>query len=200
MERLYGSQGLKDADLGEFVSDSDLRVGKRRVISLSFRCVGRLNMTAHISFHCAPSGLLLDWESMVGFSNWSFGEFRSEKFARPTVFRVLAAADDYYNFEFAEAKEYFSLKLYFPGGDDYLNSYCERDSPTGKKLVEVIGNASKERVISSSLAGSYVGISGHTGTRVSRTRPIGLQRQNRTLRRRLVACFGIGQECHGLRQ
>lgn len=157
MERFYGSQGLKDPDLGEFMSASDLRVGKRKVISLTFRCSGRLNMTAHINFHRAPSGLLLDWESMVGFSNRSFGEFRSEKSARPTIFRVLAAADDYYNFEFADVKKYLSLKLYSPDGDDYLNSFCERESPTGKKLVEIIGNASNERAISSSLSGSRGG-------------------------------------------
>lgn len=138
MEEFYGSQGLADPALTGMVSASNLRIGNRSVLALSYSSGDRLNRIVHANFWRASDGLRLDWESFVGFSGKGMGAFRASHCAEPTVFRVLAVPDDYYNFEFIDTQKYLSLRLYSPSGEDYLHGYCTRDSADGKKLVEIL--------------------------------------------------------------
>ena len=141
MEEYYGSQGLSDPDLAGLVSASNLKIGNRTVLALSYSSSERLNKIVHANFWRGADGLRLDWESLVGFSGRGMGSFRASHCTRPTVFRVLAVTDDYFNFEFTDAKKYLSLRLYNPTGEDYLHGYCLRDSADGRKLVEILGNS-----------------------------------------------------------
>jgi hypothetical protein len=140
MEEFYGSQGLADPVLQGKISATDMKIGPRNVLTLSFVSGDRLDRVVHASFWRTSDGLRLDWESFVGFSGKGMGAFRATRCTQPTVFRVLALSDDYYNFEFADSKKYLCLRLYSPGGDDYLHGYCARDSAEGKKLVEILGD------------------------------------------------------------
>ena len=141
MEEFYGSQGLIDPALAGMISASNLKIGNRSVLAVSYTCGDRLNGIVHANFWRDPEGLRLDWESFVGFSGKGMGSFRVSRLTKPTVFRVLAVPDDYYNFEFADSKKYLSLRLYSPSGEDYLHGYCPRDSADGRKLVEILGES-----------------------------------------------------------
>ena len=142
MEEFYGSQGLVDPILGGKISATDMKIGPRNVLTLSFVSGDRLDRVVHASFWRTSEGLRLDWESFVGFSGKGMGAFRAARSTQPTVFRVLALSDDYYNFEFTDSKKYLCLRLYSPSGADYLHGYCPRDSADGKKLVEILGDNS----------------------------------------------------------
>ncbi|MBX7207541.1 MAG: hypothetical protein K1X78_04495 [Verrucomicrobiaceae bacterium] len=143
MHEFYGSQGKADPVLTGLISASNVRVGDQKVLSLAFGCSDRLDMLVRANFHRCPEGLRLDWESFVGFSGKEMKEFRATRSTQPTVFRVLAVSDDYYNFEFAEAEKLLSVRLYNPAGDDYVHGYCARDSAEGRKLVQVLGDSSR---------------------------------------------------------
>lgn len=140
MEEYYGSQGLADPVLRGKISATEMTIGRHNVLTLSFVSGDRLDRVVHASFWRTTDGLRLDWESFVGFSGKSMGAFRANRSTQPTVFRVLALPDDYYNFEFADPKKYLCLRLYSPGGDDYMHGYCARDSTEGRKLVEILGD------------------------------------------------------------
>lgn len=161
MEEFYGSQGLADPVLGGKISATDIKVGTRNVLTLSFVSGDRLDRVVHASFWRTTAGLLLDWESFVGFSGKGMGAFRASRYTQPTVFRVLALSDDYYNFEFTDSKKYLCLRLYSPSGADYLHGYCPRDSADGKKLVELLGDHSSSRSAIPSRNGLRPQASGH---------------------------------------
>jgi hypothetical protein len=161
MEEFYGSQGLADPVLEGKISATDIKVGTRNVLTLSFVSGDRLDRVVHASFWRTTAGLLLDWESFVGFSGKGMGAFRASRYTQPTVFRVLALPDDYYNFEFTDSKKYLCLRLYSPGGEDYLHGYCVRDSTDGKKLVEILGDHSDSQTAIPSRNGLRPQASGH---------------------------------------
>ena len=142
MEEFYGSQGLADPALAGLISASNMRIGTRNVLTLTYSSGDRLNM-------------------VVGFSGKTMGAFRASRCVEPTVFRVLALPDDYYNFEFTDAHKLLSLRLYNPSGDDYLHGYCARDSAEGKKLVEILGGRSRTRPAMAAANGLRAQLSGH---------------------------------------
>lgn len=161
MEEYYGSQGQSDPAIAGLVSASNLRIGNRSVLALSYSSGDRLNRLVHANFWRSSEGLRLDWESFVGFSGKGMGSFRANHTTVPTVFRVLAVPDDYYNFEFTDAKKYLSLRLYSPGGDDYLHGYCARDSADGKKVLEILGDSAASNSSTASRNGLRSQMNGH---------------------------------------
>lgn len=161
MEEYYGSQGQSDPEIAGLVSASNLRIGNRSVLALSYSSGDRLNRLVHANFWRSSEGLRLDWESFVGFSGKGMGSFRANHTTEPTVFRVLAVPDDYYNFEFTDSKKYLSLRLYSPGGDDYLHGYCARDSADGKKVLEILGDSAASNSSTASRNGLRSQMNGH---------------------------------------
>lgn len=161
MQEFYGSQGLADPVLTGLISASDMRIGNQKVLALSFGCGDRLDMVVHANFHRSPGGLRLDWESFVGFSDKSMREFRSSRCIAPTVFRVLAVTDDYYNFEFGDAAKFLSVRLYSPNGDDYVHGYCLRESAEGKKLLQILGDPTRSSTVAASGNGLRAQTNGH---------------------------------------
>lgn len=159
MEAYYGAQSSRDPQFGSFVSAAEIRVSARKVVSLCYRSTGRMGGVLHADFHRAPGGvLLLDWESLVGFSDRSMRDFRTARDKTETPFRVQAVRDDYYNFEFADEKKFLSLRLYTPDGDDFVHAFCERDSPIARKLQQVLGEVhlNARSVLSSDVGGPAV--------------------------------------------
>ncbi len=160
MEEYYGSQGAVDPTLNGGISASNIKIGKRDVLALSYSSSERLNMMVHANFWRNPEGLRLDWESFVGFSGKPMAAFRAGHCAEPTVFRVLAVLDDYFNFEFADAARYLSLRLYSPNGQDYVHGFCTRDSPDGRKLLELLDGTPGSRLA----AGAANGLRSQAGS------------------------------------
>ena len=81
-----------------------------------------------------PSGLKIDWESWVGWSDMGWAEFLATKPTAPQTFRVVVRAVDYYNFAFTDDKKWRSLRLEALTGDPWMYGYVERDSPVDRKI------------------------------------------------------------------
>ncbi len=58
-----------------------------------------------------PEGLLVDWPSYSGMGEMTIQEFLTKKPTEPTLLRVAARLDDYYNFEFADRNLVTCLRL-----------------------------------------------------------------------------------------
>lgn len=84
--------------------------------------------------------LVVDWESFVGYNEMSFAEFREQRPTSPTLFRVRAKFDDYYNFDFDE-KTYGCLQLGDLELTEAIYGYIERGSELWEKMYLDLVNA-----------------------------------------------------------
>lgn len=89
-------------------------------------------------FEETPAGLKLDWESFVLYDENKWDRFLAEKSKEPTEFRVVAEFDDYYNFDYSDAKRFLCLKLSHSEGSPSCWAYAERDSDLGRSLTVLI--------------------------------------------------------------
>lgn len=89
----------------------------------------------------SPSeGLKVDWETAVGWQAMTVEEFIKGKPTAPQPFRVQAAPGDYYNGQYADESKWFVVNLTYPGNDDFnLYGYAERNTPTGERLMRLLG-------------------------------------------------------------
>lgn len=71
-------------------------------------------------------GYVIDWESWVGYSEIPWGEVRKIRPKEPTLFRVLCAPIQYYNFGFADDRKWRSYRLQSPDRKHTLYGYVER--------------------------------------------------------------------------
>lgn len=98
-----------------------------------------------------PDGLKVDWESFVGWSEMSWGEFLESKPAEPQVFRVIVRLADYYNFDFADDLQWQSYRLESPDGEHQVFGYAER----GSLLDQQMKPQSPDAATSATLALQY---------------------------------------------
>ena len=101
------------------------------------------NSAAKAIYVRSPDGKwVLDWESWVGHSETSWEEFRARRTITPTLFRIVATAGSYFNYEFTEEKRYLSVETRSPDEKHVIHAFCERESPLGQALTLLItGNA-----------------------------------------------------------
>lgn len=81
--------------------------------------------------------MVIDWESFVGYSEMSLNEFINNKPKEPTMFRLHARSDDYFNFQFNE-KEHRCLYLRNPKDTESVYGYIKRGSPVDEKLSRIV--------------------------------------------------------------
>lgn len=85
-------------------------------------------------------GLKVDWETAVGWQAMTVEEFTKGKPTTPQPFRVQAAPSDYYNGAYADESVWCAVSLTYPGNADFnLYGYVERNTPTGERLMRLIG-------------------------------------------------------------
>ena len=89
----------------------------------------------------SPSeGLKVDWETAVGWQAMTVEEFIKGKPTTPQPFRVQAAPGDYYNGQYADESKWCAVNLSYPGNADFnLYGYVERGTPTGDRLMRLMG-------------------------------------------------------------
>lgn len=80
------------------------------------------------------SGLKVDWESWVGWSEMPWEQFLSEKPTEPKLFRVELRGVDYYNFAFTDEKKWQSVRLLSPDGEHAIYGYAEVGSLLAERL------------------------------------------------------------------
>lgn len=81
-----------------------------------------------LAFVQTPEGLKIDWESWVGWSEISWGEFRTTKPVVGQAFRVILSPVDYYNFDFTDDSKWKSYRLESPDKEHAIYGYVEKGS------------------------------------------------------------------------
>jgi len=88
----------------------------------------------------ADNGLKVDWETAVGWQAMTVEEFMKGKPTTPQPFRVQAAPGDYYNGAYSDESVWCAVNLTYPRNPDFnLYGYVERNTPTGDRLMQLLG-------------------------------------------------------------
>lgn len=140
MMDFYGAQHGIDPTPGRLLRASRLTIGDSQVLHLEFACPQRQGSLLVANFHRTRSGgLRLDWESFVAYSATSWPDLRQRRSVKPMLMRACATLDDYYNYEFADSRQFLSVKLRSPDGVHFVNGYCRRSTPMGRALGGILG-------------------------------------------------------------
>jgi type II secretory pathway pseudopilin PulG len=83
-----------------------------------------------------PEGLLVDWPSFSGEGDMSIAEFLEKKPTEPTLLRVAARLDDYYNFEYQNRDLVTCVRLTDYPETVYFYGYVLRSMPQLKSRIE----------------------------------------------------------------
>jgi hypothetical protein len=85
-------------------------------------------------FEESPSGIKIDWENWVRWSEMSWADFVTAKPVSGKLFPVVLSAVDYYNFDFTDDRKWRSYRLTSPDGETSIYGYVKRDSEMESKL------------------------------------------------------------------
>jgi len=144
MEDYYETQHGVDPVMGSLLSQGRFRIDGVEIVLLTCRSArvdGKLEIALRRS---TGDRFVIDWESLVGYSEKSFAELKRSKPVSPILVRGLVQLHDYYNYEFSDAQKFLSLKVSAPDGDDFIHAYCLRDSQMGRWLLQDLGGGTKE--------------------------------------------------------
>jgi len=126
MKDYYETQGAKDPVPGALVSKARYDIDGTEILYFSYNC-SRPTGSLEIAMLRGPQGkFVIDWESLTGYGEISFQEFRSKRPAKPVLMRAYVRLFEYYNFEFSDSKKYLCIKLMSENGDNAVYAYCER--------------------------------------------------------------------------
>jgi hypothetical protein len=147
MEDYYERQQSIDPVVGALMDQGRYRIDGTEIVLLTYRSA-RLEGKLEIALRQDPTGhLVIDWESLVGYSEISFSRLTETKTTTPKLIRAYVKLDDYYNYEFSDSKKYLSLKLTSSDNEDFLNAYCERESVIGRWIVEDLGTEANSSLV-----------------------------------------------------
>lgn len=134
MRDYYEVQKASDPSPGALVSKARYEIDGCEILYFSYAST-RPTGSLEIAMLRGPQGkFLIDWESLTGYGEMSFQDFRSKKPATPVLMRSYVRLFEYYNYEFSNPKKYLCIKLISESGDNSLYAYCER----GTQLAEWI--------------------------------------------------------------
>ena len=126
MKDYYETQGSKDPVPGALISKARYDIDGTEILYFSYNC-SRPTGSLEIAMPRDPQGkFVIDWESLTGYGEISFQEFRSKRPAKPVLMRAYVRLFEYYNFEFSDSKKYLCIKLMSENGDNSVYAYCER--------------------------------------------------------------------------
>jgi hypothetical protein len=119
----------------EKMVEAEVMISNERWRVVSYKSKSRNSGVLHAGFRRDHLGRVrLDWESLVGYSEMDWPEFREKRVTEPKLFRAYMMADDYYNFEFADEEKFIGVRLFSPDGAWAFSGFCEREGPEGKVL------------------------------------------------------------------
>jgi hypothetical protein len=147
MEDYYERQQSIDPVMGALMDQGRYRIDGTEIVLLTYRSarlVGKLEIALRQDLN---GKWVVDWESLVGYSEISFKSLAETKPTTPKLIRAYVKLDDYYSDEFSDANKYLSLKLTSPDNENFLNAYCERDSVIGRWVVEDLGSEANSSLV-----------------------------------------------------
>ncbi len=130
--RKFYAEGKIDAPgLSAFNTDL-LPVRQGQILSVKVRTRDFSEKT--LSFVETASGIKIDWESWVGWSETTWEEFLASKSATPRLFRLVLSPVEYFNFAFTDDLKWQSYYLTSADGEHAVYGYAERGSDLNSKL------------------------------------------------------------------
>jgi hypothetical protein len=127
----YQNSAITPVGLSAFNSQNEIvREGVTLLVGLRTKDFEEKAMV----FVNTPQGLLIDWESWVGWSEMSWEQFLKTKPTTPHLFRVNLNQVEYYNMSFSDEGKWQSHRLLSPDGMASIYGYAERGSVTNSKL------------------------------------------------------------------
>lgn len=152
VKEFYEVQKDTEPLVGNLTAQGHFKLNSAEVLLFSYsspRPGGALDMAL-----VATNGgkFLIDWESYVGASEVSWGQFKRERITQPKLFRVFANQDDYFNFEFSDDKRFTSFHLTSPDGLNFVKGYCERESTIAKTLISLFSTGAERKALTLRLA------------------------------------------------
>jgi hypothetical protein len=93
-------------------------------------------------FEKTPNGgLLVDWESLVGYSRDEWGLFVASVPSDPQVFRAFISGDEFFGDEFPDPAKSSCARIYHLDGSHDLYGYVARDSALDTTMKELVQQA-----------------------------------------------------------
>jgi hypothetical protein len=163
MRDFYEVRKSSDPLLGPLQSRQRYRLDGTEILYYSYESSNRHGNVLEVALRRSTDGkFLIDWESLVGYSEMSWADFKKERPAKPVLFRAFATLSDYYNFEFSDQQEkYLSINLLSPDGLESVHGYCERKSSLGGALLNIMSRSESVCGITLRLAFSEKAESNH---------------------------------------
>lgn len=132
MKDFYETQAGKDPVPGGLISKARYQIDGTELLYFSYTS-SRPTGSLEIAMLRDPQGkFLIDWESLTGYGEMSFQDFRTQRPAKPVVMRAYVRLFEYYNFEFSDSKKYLCIKLMSENGESSVYAYCERGTPLAR--------------------------------------------------------------------
>lgn len=126
MRDYYETQGASDPVPSTLVSKARYQINGTEILYFSYAS-SRPTGSLEIAMLRGPQGkFLIDWESLTGYGEMSFQEFRTKRPHEPVLMRSYVRLFEYYNYEFSDSKKYLCIKLMSESGDNSVYAYCER--------------------------------------------------------------------------
>ena len=134
MKDFYETQGGTDPMPGGLVSKARYLIDGTEILYFSYtssRPTGSLEVAM---LRDSQGKFLIDWESLTGYGEMSFQDFRTKRPTKPVSMRAYVRLFEYFNFEFSDSKKYLCLKLTSENGESSVYAYCERGTELGRWL------------------------------------------------------------------
>lgn len=126
MKDYYETQRASDPVPGGLVSKARYQIDGTEILYFSYTS-NRPTGSLEIAMRRGPQGkFLIDWESLTGYGELSFQEFRTKRPTKPVLMRSYVRLFEYYNFEFSDSKKFLCIKLMSESGESSIYAYCER--------------------------------------------------------------------------
>jgi hypothetical protein len=134
MEDYYVVQSGVDPMPGKLLGKARYSIDGTEILYFSYSC-SRPSGSLEIAMRRDQNGkFLIDWESLTGYGEMSFQDFRVQRPTKPVMLRSYVRLFEYYNFEFVDAKKYLCIKLTAETGESSIYAYCERGSSLAEWL------------------------------------------------------------------
>lgn len=138
LQAYYETQRNKDPISGALSHSDQYQIGNRSVLVLSYATSQPGNEVAVILLAQPDGSFRLDWESYVGWGDMTFLDFKTRRPSSPQLMRVSARYDEAYKGEFSDPARYLCMELVSPDGLYTLHGYCDKDTPLGTSLVQIV--------------------------------------------------------------
>lgn len=134
MKDFYETQGGMDPSPGGLTSKARYEIDGNEILYFSYTS-NRPTGTLEVAMLRDPQGkFLIDWESLIGYGEMSFQDFRAKRPATTVLMRAYVRLFEYYNFEFSDANKYLCIKLTAANGESSMYAYYERGTELARWL------------------------------------------------------------------